>query len=62
MLIQCFDLLLWLVLSRVGGTAESAVSLLLEVVVSVDSAGTDSCVSQEADCSTKCEKTLKFHF
>lgn len=55
---QGFDLLLWLVLSGVGGTVESAVSWLLEVVVSADSAGTDSCVSQEVDCTTECEKTL----
>lgn len=59
---QCFDLLLWLVLSRVGGTTESSVSWLIEVVVSADSAGTDSCVSQEADSTTESEKILKFHF
>lgn len=55
------DLLLWLVFSGVGSTTESAVSLLLEVVASADSAGTDSCVSQEAESTTKCKKTLKFH-
>lgn len=59
---KCFDILLWLVLSGVGGTSESAVSWLLEVVQSADSAGTDSCVSQEVDPTTESEKTLKFHF
>lgn len=59
---NCFDLLLWLALSGVGGTVGSAVSWLLEVVVSADSAGTVSFgVSQEADTTTECEKTIKIH-
>ncbi len=61
---NCFDLLLWVALSGVGGTTRSAVSSwLLEVVVSADSAGIGSFgVSLEADSTTECEKTLKIHY